>query len=191
MVDVNVRVSSLTLYGALVSTQAPLPEIQLLLQQPGSTSALSTPGISTPQELSHNWRLPARRDGEASSPGGGVEGGPEGPCWLLQLCVSLVTQPREELYSDSDAGGSSGASLEPSPVRLEALQVSGLFVKMQPQHLRILKCLSLIVCMWFISGFGSSCKGLLLIGSDVSVGVGATRCSLSLRARSFCATSWR
>uniref|UniRef100_A0A9J7Z887 HEAT repeat-containing protein 6 n=2 Tax=Cyprinus carpio TaxID=7962 RepID=A0A9J7Z887_CYPCA len=120
--DVNVRVSSLTLFGALVSTQAPLPEIQLLLQQPGSTSALSTPGISTPQELSHNWRLPARRDGEASSPGGGVEGGPEGPCWLLQLCVSLVTQPREEPYSDSDAGGSSGASLEPSPVRLEALQ---------------------------------------------------------------------
>uniref|UniRef100_A0A672T658 HEAT repeat-containing protein 6 n=1 Tax=Sinocyclocheilus grahami TaxID=75366 RepID=A0A672T658_SINGR len=120
--DVNVRVSSLTLFGALVSTQAPLPEIQLLLQQPGSTSALSTPGISTPQELSHNWRLPARRDGEASSPGGGVEGGPEGPCWLLQLCVSLVTQPREEPYSDSDAGGSSGASLEPSPIRLEALQ---------------------------------------------------------------------
>uniref|UniRef100_A0A671PAW9 HEAT repeat-containing protein 6 n=1 Tax=Sinocyclocheilus anshuiensis TaxID=1608454 RepID=A0A671PAW9_9TELE len=120
--DVNVRVSSLTLFGALVSTQAPLPEIQLLLQQPGSTSALSTPGISTPQELSHNWRLPARRDGEASSPGG-VEGGPEVPCWLLQLCVSLVTQPREEPYSDSDAGGSSGASLEPSPIRLEALQV--------------------------------------------------------------------
>uniref|UniRef100_A0A8C2EEW4 HEAT repeat-containing protein 6 n=1 Tax=Cyprinus carpio TaxID=7962 RepID=A0A8C2EEW4_CYPCA len=127
--DVNVRVSSLTLFGALVSTQAPLPEIQLLLQQPGSTSALSTPGISTPQELSHNWRLPARRDGEASSPGGGVEGGPEGPCWLLQLCVSLVTQPREEPYSDSDAGGSSGASLEPSPVRLEALQVLAHLVK--------------------------------------------------------------
>uniref|UniRef100_A0A672T420 HEAT repeat-containing protein 6 n=1 Tax=Sinocyclocheilus grahami TaxID=75366 RepID=A0A672T420_SINGR len=127
--DVNVRVSSLTLFGALVSTQAPLPEIQLLLQQPGSTSALSTPGISTPQELSHNWRLPARRDGEASSPGGGVEGGPEGPCWLLQLCVSLVTQPREEPYSDSDAGGSSGASLEPSPIRLEALQVLAHLVK--------------------------------------------------------------
>uniref|UniRef100_A0A8C1N187 HEAT repeat-containing protein 6 n=1 Tax=Cyprinus carpio TaxID=7962 RepID=A0A8C1N187_CYPCA len=120
--DVNVRVSSLTLFGALISTQAPLPEIQLLLQQPGSTSALSTPGISTPQELSHNWRLPTRRDGEASSPGGGVEGDPEGPCWMLQLCVSLVTQPREEPYSDSDAGGSSGASLEPLPIRLEALQ---------------------------------------------------------------------
>ncbi|KAK2873041.1 hypothetical protein Q8A67_022938 [Cirrhinus molitorella] len=127
--DVNVRVSSLTLFGALVSTQAPLPEIQLLLQQPVSTSALSTPGISTPQELSHNWRHPARRDGEASSPGGGVEGGSEGPCWLLQLCMSLVTQPREEPYSDSDAGGSSGASLEPSPVRLEALQVLAHLVK--------------------------------------------------------------
>uniref|UniRef100_A0A8C1HDI4 HEAT repeat-containing protein 6 n=1 Tax=Cyprinus carpio carpio TaxID=630221 RepID=A0A8C1HDI4_CYPCA len=127
--DVNVRVSSLTLFGALVSTQAPLPEIQLLLQQPGSTSALSTPGISTPQELSHNWRLPTRRDGEASSPGGGVEGDPEGPCWMLQLCVSLVTQPREEPYSDSDAGGSSGASLEPLPIRLEALQVLAHLVK--------------------------------------------------------------
>uniref|UniRef100_A0A8C1MXY6 HEAT repeat-containing protein 6 n=1 Tax=Cyprinus carpio TaxID=7962 RepID=A0A8C1MXY6_CYPCA len=127
--DVNVRVSSLTLFGALISTQAPLPEIQLLLQQPGSTSALSTPGISTPQELSHNWRLPTRRDGEASSPGGGVEGDPEGPCWMLQLCVSLVTQPREEPYSDSDAGGSSGASLEPLPIRLEALQVLAHLVK--------------------------------------------------------------
>lgn len=129
MLDVNVRVSCLTLFGALVSTQAPLPEIQLLLQQPGSTSALNTPGIRTPQELSHNWRQPARKDEDASSPGE-VEGGPEGPCWLLQLCVNLVTQPREEPHSDSDAGGSSGASLEPSPVRLEALQVSVLFVKM-------------------------------------------------------------
>ncbi|XP_043077766.1 HEAT repeat-containing protein 6 isoform X2 [Puntigrus tetrazona] len=127
--DVNVRVSSLTLFGALVSTQAPLPEIQLLLQQPGSASTLGTPGISTPQELSHNWRLPARRDGEVSSPGVGAEGAPEGPCWLLQLCVSLVTLPREEPYSDSDAGGSSGASLEPSPVRLEALQVLAHLVK--------------------------------------------------------------
>ncbi|XP_067231786.1 HEAT repeat-containing protein 6 [Chanodichthys erythropterus] len=127
--DVNVRVSCLTLFGALVSTQAPLPEIQLLLQQPGSTSALNTPGIRTPQELSHNWRQPARKDEDASSPGGEVEGGPEGPCWLLQLCVNLVTQPREEPYSDSDAGGSSGASLEPSPVRLEALQVLAHLVK--------------------------------------------------------------
>lgn len=129
MLDVNVRVSCLTLFGALVSTQAPLPEIQLLLQQPGSTSALNTPGVRTPQDLSHNWRHPPRKDEDASSPGGEVEGNPQGQCWLLQLCVSLVTQPREELYSDSDAAGSSGASLEPSPVRLEALQVSGLFVK--------------------------------------------------------------
>ncbi|KAL0162161.1 hypothetical protein M9458_041557, partial [Cirrhinus mrigala] len=101
---VNVRVSSLTLFGALVSTQAPLPEIQLLLQQPVSTSALSTPGISTPQELSHNWRHPARRDGEAS---GAV------------LAIAAVHEPG---HSASDAGGSSGGSLEPSPVRLEALQ---------------------------------------------------------------------
>lgn len=124
--DVNVRVSSLTLFGALVSTQAPLPEVQLLLQQPGSASSLGS-GISTPQESPLSWRQPARRDEEASSPAAAE--GPEGPCWLLQLCVSLVTQPREEPYSDSDAGGSNGAPLEPSPVRLEALQVLAHLVK--------------------------------------------------------------
>nr|XP_055036304.1 HEAT repeat-containing protein 6 [Misgurnus anguillicaudatus] len=127
--DVNVRVSSLTLFGALVSAQAPLPEIHLLLQQPGSTSTLGTPGISTPQELSQNWRQTVRREEEAlSSPGGGAEVA-EGPCWLLQLCVGLVTQPREEPYSDSDAGGSGATQLEPSPVRLEALQVLAHLVK--------------------------------------------------------------
>lgn len=128
--DVNVRVSSLTLFGALVSTQAPLPEIHLLLQQPGSTSSLSTPGMTTPQELSQNWRQPVRREEETSaSPGGGVEGAAEGQCWLLQLCVALITQPREEPCSDSDAGGSGAAPLEPSPVRLEALQVLAHLVK--------------------------------------------------------------
>ncbi|XP_051960430.1 HEAT repeat-containing protein 6 [Xyrauchen texanus] len=127
--DVNVRVSSLTLFGALVSTQAPLPEIQLLLQQPESTSTLSTPGVATPQELSQNWRQPVRRDGDALPSPKGVEEVLEGPCWLLQLCISLVTQPREETCSDSDAGGSSAGSLEPSPVRLEALQVLAHLVK--------------------------------------------------------------
>lgn len=43
------------------------------------------------------------------------------PPWLLQLCLSLVTQPRED-QSDSEGAGT-GAALEPSPVRLEALQV--------------------------------------------------------------------
>ncbi|XP_056586118.1 HEAT repeat-containing protein 6 [Triplophysa dalaica] len=128
--DVNVRVSSLTLFGALVSTQAPLPEIHLLLHQPGSTSSHSTPGVTTPQELSQNWRQPVRREEETSaSPGGGAEGAVEGQCWLLQLCVALITQPREEPCSDSDAGGSGAAALEPSPVRLEALQVLAHLVK--------------------------------------------------------------
>lgn len=41
----------------------------------------------------------------------------------MQLCVSLVTQPRED-QSDSEGAGTGGAvALEPSPVRLEALQV--------------------------------------------------------------------
>ncbi|TRY57314.1 hypothetical protein DNTS_008900 [Danionella cerebrum] len=138
--DVTVRVSSLTLFGALVSAQAPLPEVHLLLQQPVSQSNLGTPGICTPQEASQSWRSPGpgiktppnapqtwRRTacrGEETP-----EGVSEGPCWLLQLCMSLVTQPREETHSDSDAGGSSSALLEPSPVRLEALQVLAHLVK--------------------------------------------------------------
>uniref|UniRef100_A0A7N6BCZ4 HEAT repeat-containing protein 6 n=1 Tax=Anabas testudineus TaxID=64144 RepID=A0A7N6BCZ4_ANATE len=101
--DVNVRVSVLTLYGALVTTQAPLPEVQLLLQQPEGSGSSST-GSFTPQDSS------LREDDSA-------------PPWLLQLCVSLVIQPREE-QSDSEGAGTGGSvALEPSPVRLEALQV--------------------------------------------------------------------
>uniref|UniRef100_A0A671WPG8 HEAT repeat-containing protein 6 n=1 Tax=Sparus aurata TaxID=8175 RepID=A0A671WPG8_SPAAU len=110
--DVNVRVSVLTLYGALVTTQAPLPEVQLLLQQPeGSSSG----GSFTPKDSALSWR---QRDGVSSS-----------PPWLLQLCVSLVTQPRED-QSDSDGAGTGGGlALEPSPVRLEALQVMSHLVR--------------------------------------------------------------
>ncbi|KAJ8386247.1 hypothetical protein AAFF_G00175670 [Aldrovandia affinis] len=99
--DVNVRVSSLTLLGAVLSAQAPLPE----LEDP-----------------------PGRDEGP---PEGYAAGPPGEPCWLLQLCVSLVTQPREEPYSDSDKGtaSSSSGSLEPSPVRLESLQVLAHLVK--------------------------------------------------------------
>ncbi|XP_036444533.1 HEAT repeat-containing protein 6 [Colossoma macropomum] len=129
--DVNVRVSSLTLFGALVSAQAPLPEVQLLLQQPGPSTGPGVSGGATPQEPSLNWRQPGRRERDTNLPslGASVEVVLEASCWLLQLCVALVTQPREEPYSDSDAAGSTGGALEPSPVRLEALQVLAHLVK--------------------------------------------------------------
>ncbi|KAL4608428.1 HEAT repeat-containing protein 6-like [Arapaima gigas] len=129
--DVNVRVSSLTLLGAIVSAQAPLSEVQLLLQQPlgsGATSgALS--GVSTPQELqSWSWRNGPKKEAPPSC-GRLPEGTSGSRCWLLQLCTSLVTQPREEPYSDSDTGTVAPGALEPSPVRLEALQVLARLVK--------------------------------------------------------------
>ncbi|XP_053131596.1 HEAT repeat-containing protein 6 [Hemicordylus capensis] len=107
--DVNVRVSSLTLLGAAVSAQAPLPEVRLLLQQPGS-SGLGGSGAGTPRPTA-----PA----------------PAEPCWLARLCISLVAAPpREDGCSDSDAGGGPAAGLhEPLPVRLESLQVLALLVK--------------------------------------------------------------
>uniref|UniRef100_A0A8C4F4A8 HEAT repeat-containing protein 6 n=1 Tax=Dicentrarchus labrax TaxID=13489 RepID=A0A8C4F4A8_DICLA len=131
--DVNVRVSVLTLYGALVTTQAPLPEVQLLLRQPEGSSST---GSFTPQDSALSWRqrdgvsspsrtpvTPTKRNSRTHSPR--VPRTPveedSSPPWLLQLCVSLVTQPRED-QSDSDGGAGGGAALEPSPVRLEALQ---------------------------------------------------------------------
>lgn len=133
--DVNVRVSVLTLYGALVTTRAPLPEIQLLLRQPESAGA----GSFTPQDSVLSWR---QRDGEATPPTpvnppqrGSQAHSPHAlrtpeeldsaPPWLLQLCMSLVTQPRDD-QSDGEGAGAAGgsAALEPSPVRLEALQVT-------------------------------------------------------------------
>ena len=109
--DVNVRVSSLTLLGALVSAQAPLPEVQLLLQQPVTMSG--DVGCTREEHMSQNWRQQCT-----------LEDGEEGICWLLGLCVSLVTQPREGSHSDSETiPHLSPNLLEPSPVRLEALQV--------------------------------------------------------------------
>ncbi|XP_008290728.1 HEAT repeat-containing protein 6 [Stegastes partitus] len=128
--DVNVRVSVLTLYGALVTTQAPLPEVQLLLRQPEDSSGGSS---STPQDSALSWR---QRDGMSSPPRTPSQRssrthsprvprtpaeGDGAPMWLLQLCVSLVTQPREDQSDSEGAGGST--ALEPPPVRLEALQV--------------------------------------------------------------------
>ncbi|KAK3555756.1 hypothetical protein QTP86_028957, partial [Hemibagrus guttatus] len=104
--DVNVRVSSLTLLGAMISSQAPLPEVQLLLKQPSSGS----------------------RDRDANTCGD-IKGAEEAPCWLLQVCVALVTQPREDSCSDSDTSAATSGLLEPSPVRLEALQVLAHLVK--------------------------------------------------------------
>ncbi|XP_039112289.1 HEAT repeat-containing protein 6 [Hyaena hyaena] len=118
--DVNVRVSSLTLLGAIVSTHAPLPEVHLLLQQPCS-SGLSNSNSATPH-LSDWWKKaplgPFLEETSVSSPKGSSE-----PCWLIRLCISTVVLPKEDSCSSSDAGCAAGSTYEPSPMRLEALQV--------------------------------------------------------------------
>ncbi|XP_005349404.1 HEAT repeat-containing protein 6 [Microtus ochrogaster] len=120
--DVNVRVSSLTLLGAIVSTHAPLPEVQLLLQQPCSSglsnSSSATPHISTPDCWKKVPAGPSLEEASVSSPKASSE-----PCWLIRLCISTVVLPREDSCSGSDAGSSLGSTYEPSPMRLEALQV--------------------------------------------------------------------
>lgn len=164
----NVRVSSLTLLGAILSSQAPLPEVQLLLKQPSSVS----------------------RDRDANACAD-VKGADEAPCWLLQVCVALVTQPKEDSCSDSDtaAAVTTSGSLEPSPVRLEALQVrskQGLGHSKEDGVDQVV----LMVFVWS-SGPGTSGKGLLLSGSGVSAGVGAAQCSVSQRTGSVCAVTRR
>uniref|UniRef100_A0A8C9WGS6 HEAT repeat-containing protein 6 n=1 Tax=Scleropages formosus TaxID=113540 RepID=A0A8C9WGS6_SCLFO len=116
--DVNVRVSSLTLLGAVVSAQAPLSEVRLLLQQPpGSGSASGAlSGPSTPQEAQPQGGRSGPEKEAPSSCGRLPEGNSQSQCWLLQLCVSLVVQPREDPCSDSDAGAAAPGALEPSPV---------------------------------------------------------------------------
>ncbi|KAG7280205.1 hypothetical protein CRUP_037566, partial [Coryphaenoides rupestris] len=124
--DVNVRVSVLTLYGAMVTAQAPLPEVQLLLRQPEGSGGPSG-GVGTPQDSALSWRhreglaSPSRTPGRspraprtpAEGEGDGVE---PGAPWLLQLCVQLVTESREE-QSDGEAGGAVRVvPAEPSPV---------------------------------------------------------------------------
>ncbi|KAJ6657863.1 hypothetical protein lerEdw1_001783, partial [Lerista edwardsae] len=126
--DVNVRVSSLTLLGAIVSAQAPLPEVQLLLQQP-SFSGLSDSGSTTP----HNSGTTEWQGKAPLAPGEPPlmsEPIPAEPCWLIRLCISLVVLPKEDSYSDSDAGCLATTGVyEPSPVRLESLQVLTLLVR--------------------------------------------------------------
>uniref|UniRef100_A0A2I3H381 HEAT repeat-containing protein 6 n=1 Tax=Nomascus leucogenys TaxID=61853 RepID=A0A2I3H381_NOMLE len=119
--DVNVRVSSLTLLGAIVSTHAPLPEVQLLLQQPCS-SGLSNSNSATPHLSPPDWWKkaptgPSLEETSVSSPRGSSE-----PCWLIRLCISIVVLPKEDSCSGSDAGSAAGGNYEPSPMRLEALQ---------------------------------------------------------------------
>uniref|UniRef100_A0A2K6BSS6 HEAT repeat-containing protein 6 n=1 Tax=Macaca nemestrina TaxID=9545 RepID=A0A2K6BSS6_MACNE len=119
--DVNVRVSSLTLLGAIVSTHAPLPEVQLLLQQPCS-SGLSNSNSATPHLSPPDWWKkapagPSLEERSVSSPKGSSE-----PCWLIRLCISIVVLPKEDSCSGSDAGSAAGSAYEPSPMRLEALQ---------------------------------------------------------------------
>ncbi|XP_019348983.2 HEAT repeat-containing protein 6 isoform X2 [Alligator mississippiensis] len=125
--DVNVRVSSLTLLGAVLSAQAPLPEVQLLLQQP-SSSGLSNSGSATPHHCSSSdwWRKAPPSEGE---PAANSESASSEPCWLIRLCTSIIILPREDSYSDSDASFTPVPVHEPSPVRLEALQVLALLVK--------------------------------------------------------------
>lgn len=121
LADVNVRVSSLTLLGAIISAQAPLPEVQLLLQQP-SSSGLSSSGSASPGRLGccEQWGKAAPWAGQSP------QGSPAGqPCWLLRLCVSLVVLPREDPCPDAAAAAfpSVCSVYEPCPLRLEALQV--------------------------------------------------------------------
>uniref|UniRef100_A0A8C4YGD4 HEAT repeat-containing protein 6 n=1 Tax=Gopherus evgoodei TaxID=1825980 RepID=A0A8C4YGD4_9SAUR len=118
--DVNVRVSSLTLFGAVVSAQAPSPEVQLLLQQP-SSSGLSNSGTATPRHVSSSewWRRALPSEGEPTDT---WESSSSEPCWLIRLCISTVVLPREDSYSDSDTSFTASNVYEPSPVRLESLQ---------------------------------------------------------------------
>ncbi|XP_032472432.1 HEAT repeat-containing protein 6 isoform X5 [Phocoena sinus] len=120
--DVNVRVSSLTLLGAIVSTHAPLPEVQLLLQQPCSSglsnSNSATPHISPPDWWKKAPSGPFLEEAAVSSPKVSSE-----PCWLIRLCISIVVLPKEDACSGSDAGSTGGSTYEPFPLRLEALQV--------------------------------------------------------------------
>ncbi|XP_068187351.1 HEAT repeat-containing protein 6 [Antennarius striatus] len=133
--DANVRVSVLTLYGALVKTQAPLPEVQLLLQQPGGSSSA---GSRTPKDSALSWRQRDSGTSPSCTPHTPSQktSGTHSPCvphtpgeevtslpWLIQVCVSLVTHPREDQSDSEGPGTAGGVAFEPLPVRLEALQV--------------------------------------------------------------------
>lgn len=116
-----------------MTTQAPLPEVQLLLQQPeGSGSASSsTPGESDWRQRD-NFSSPAHKQVTSSQRSSCTQspGVPRTPAedgslpWLMRLCASLVTQPREDHSDNEGAAPTGNAVLEPLPVRLEALQVT-------------------------------------------------------------------
>ncbi|CAH2221344.1 HEAT repeat-containing 6 [Pelobates cultripes] len=126
--DVNVRVASLTLLGSIVSVSA-IPEVQLLLQQPGG-SLMSNSGSASPSQPcgAEVWRkdLFTELDGRKCLHS---EQSQAEPCWLIRLCITLVIKQREDSYSDSDVSSASSVFSEPSPVRLEALQVLARLVK--------------------------------------------------------------
>ncbi|XP_072278319.1 HEAT repeat-containing protein 6 [Pyxicephalus adspersus] len=127
--DVNVRVSGLTLLGAVVSAQVPLPEVQLLLQQPVvSLLPNSVPITITRLSDPDWWRKETFPELEVSSVTNPRHPQAE-PCCLVRLCISLVINPREDSYSDSDVSSAATLQYEPSPVRLEALQVLACLVK--------------------------------------------------------------
>ncbi|KAM3933702.1 HEAT repeat-containing protein 6 [Leptodactylus fuscus] len=127
--DVNVRVSSLTLLGAIVSAQTPLPEVQALLQQ-SVVSLLPNAGPLAITNLSDPdwWRKETVPEPEGIANFHSDQSQSES-CWLIRLCISLVVNPREDSYSDSDVSSASVLQYEPSPVRLEALQVLARLVK--------------------------------------------------------------
>ncbi|KAM9320166.1 HEAT repeat-containing protein 6 [Gastrophryne carolinensis] len=129
--DVNVRVSSLTLLGAIVSAQVPLPEVQLFLQQPFVSllpNGLSCPATITRLSDPDWWKKEQFLELEVTTETFPQQRSIE-PCWLVHLCISIVINPREDSYSDSDVGSVTTVQFEPSPVRLEALQVLALLVK--------------------------------------------------------------
>lgn len=124
--DVTVRVSSLTLLGAIVAAQAPLPEVLLLLQE-SRTSGPGGSGSSTPLcPGMSEW--PSRASTE---PPLNAESPPPEPCWVVRLCISLIVLPKEDSCSDSDASSMPATGVyEPSPIRLESLQVHSAGLKM-------------------------------------------------------------
>ncbi|KAE8623713.1 hypothetical protein XENTR_v10005705 [Xenopus tropicalis] len=124
--DVNVRVSSLTLLGAIVSAQVPLPEVQLLLQQPVYSLSQNS-GSATPNDPESS-RKESLLEGQKKN-GLHSEHSQSESCWLIRLCITLVVEPREDPYSDSEASSTQAVIYEPSPVRLEALQVLACLVK--------------------------------------------------------------
>ncbi|XP_053313681.1 HEAT repeat-containing protein 6 [Spea bombifrons] len=122
--DVNVRVSSLTLLGAVVSAQITLPEVQQLLHQPDYL-LLSSNGSVCDCEW---WRKEQLPDLDGKNCIHSEQSHSE-PCWLIRLCITLVIKPREDTYSDNDGATVCTLLSEPSPVRLEALQVLSRLVK--------------------------------------------------------------